>query len=72
MRKADYTTDDYFIKKKDTAADYFMRAYNIKLIKPKQIPDRYGTYPDVYRTGSYPLYMPFAIFRFQIKELPVF
>ena len=35
MRKADYTTDDYFIKKKDTAADYFMRAYNIKLIKTK-------------------------------------
>jgi hypothetical protein len=38
MRKADYTTDDYFIKKKDTAADYFMRAYNIKLIKTKTNP----------------------------------
>ena len=35
MRRADYTTDDYFIKKKDTTADYFLRASNIKLIKTK-------------------------------------
>lgn len=35
MRRGKYTTDEYFIKKKDTIADYYLLAPNIKLIKGK-------------------------------------
>ncbi|HCN49347.1 MAG TPA: LPS-assembly protein LptD [Chryseobacterium sp.] len=69
MVKADYTTDDYFIKKKDTAADYFMRAYNIKLIKTKnksQIVT--GPIQMFIEQVPTPLYMPFAILPFSDKR----
>ncbi len=69
MVKADYTTDDYFIKKKDTAADYFMRAYNIKLLKTKtksQIVT--GPIQMFIEQVPTPLYLPFAILPFSDKR----
>lgn len=69
MVKADYTTDDYFIKKKDTAADYFMRAYNIKLVKTKtksQIVT--GPIQMFIEQVPTPLYLPFAILPFSDKR----
>lgn len=36
MRRGMYTTDEYFIKKKDTVADYYLLAPNIKLIKTNE------------------------------------
>ena len=36
MRNSKYTTDEYFIKRKDTLADYYMLANNIKLVKKKE------------------------------------
>lgn len=33
MRRGKYTTDEYFLKKKDSIADYYLLAPNIKLIK---------------------------------------
>lgn len=69
MVRADYTTDDYFIKKKDTAADYFMRAYNIKLVKTKtksQIVT--GPIQMFIEQVPTPLYLPFAILPFSDKR----
>lgn len=69
MRNALYTTDDYFIKKKDTAADYHMLASNIKLIKTKNksqiITGPIQMYIERVPT---PLIMPFAILPFSDKR----
>ncbi|WP_415325297.1 putative LPS assembly protein LptD [Chryseobacterium sp. MMS23-Vi53] len=69
MRQADYTTDDYFIKKKDTAADYFLRANYLKLIKTKNkssiVSGPIWMYIENVPT---PLVMPFAILPFSSKR----
>ncbi|AZA53092.1 putative LPS assembly protein LptD [Chryseobacterium sp. G0201] len=69
MRNALYTTDEYFIKKKDTAADYHMLASNIKLIKTKEksqiITGPIQLYIERVPT---PLIMPFAILPFSDKR----
>ncbi len=62
MRRGKYTTDEYFIKKKDTIADYYLLAPNIKLIKGKDksqiITGPIQMYIEQVPT---PLIMPFAI-----------
>ncbi len=69
MRRGMYTTDEYFIKKKDTAADYHLLAPNIKLIK--------GSNKSQVVTGPIqmyieqvptPLILPFAILPFSDKR----
>ena len=69
MRNGKYTTDDYFIKKKDTAADYYLLAPNIKLIKGKEksqvITGPIQLYIEEVPT---PLIMPFAILPFSDKR----
>ncbi|SHM38212.1 putative LPS assembly protein LptD [Chryseobacterium polytrichastri] len=69
MKNAMYTTDEYFIKKKDTAADYHMLASNIKLIKTKEksqiITGPIQLYIERVPT---PLIMPFAILPFSSKR----
>ncbi|WP_072407750.1 putative LPS assembly protein LptD [Chryseobacterium limigenitum] len=69
MKNALYTTDEYFIKKKDTAADYHMLASNIKLIKTKEksqiITGPIQLYIERVPT---PLIMPFAILPFSSKR----
>lgn len=69
MKNALYTTDEYFIKKKDTAADYHMLASNIKLIKTKEksqiITGPIQLYIERVPT---PLIMPFAILPFSDKR----
>ncbi|WP_417427707.1 putative LPS assembly protein LptD [Halpernia sp.] len=69
MRQGKYTTDDYFIKKKDTAADYYLLAPNIKLIKGKQssqvITGPIQLYIEQVPT---PLILPFAILPFSDKR----
>ena len=62
MRRGKYTTDEYFINKKDTLADYYLLAPNIKLIKGKEnsqvITGPIQMYIERVPT---PLIMPFAI-----------
>lgn len=69
MRNADYTTDDYYIKKKDTVSDYFMRASNIKLIKSKDksqiVTGPIQMYIEKVPT---PLILPFAVLPFSAKR----
>jgi hypothetical protein len=69
MRKGKYTTDDYFIKKKDTIADYYLLAPTIKLIKGKDksqvITGPIQLYIEQVPT---PLIMPFAILPFSDKR----
>ncbi|ASK31604.1 hypothetical protein CEY12_16455 [Chryseobacterium sp. T16E-39] len=69
MRHALYTTDEYFLKKKDTAADYHLLASNIKLIKTKEksqiITGPIQMYIEQVPT---PLIMPFAILPFSSKR----
>ena len=69
MRNGKYTTDDYFIKKKDTVADYYLLAPNIKLIKGKEksqvITGPIQLYIEEVPT---PLIMPFAILPFSDKR----
>ncbi|KPE50321.1 putative LPS assembly protein LptD [Chryseobacterium indologenes] len=69
MRNADYTTDDYYIKKKDTVSDYFMRASNIKLIKSKEksqiVTGPIQMYIEKVPT---PLILPFAVLPFSAKR----
>ena len=65
MRRGKYTTDEYFLKKKDTIADYYLLAPNIKLIKGKKrssvITGPIQLYIEQVPT---PLIMPFAILPF--------
>ncbi|MDC8106386.1 putative LPS assembly protein LptD [Chryseobacterium sp. PTM-20240506] len=69
MRHALYTTDEYFLKKKDTAADYHLLASNIKLVKTKEksqiITGPIQMYIEQVPT---PLIMPFAILPFSSKR----
>ena len=69
MRKAIYTTDDYFIKKKDTLPDYHMSAPNIKLIKGKNSSQLVTGPIQLYiEQVPTPLVMPFAILPFSDKR----
>ncbi|MDR6159046.1 MULTISPECIES: putative LPS assembly protein LptD [Chryseobacterium] len=69
MRRANYTTDDYFIKKKDTAADYHLRASNIKLVKTKNKSSIISGPIQMYiEQVPTPLIMPFAILPFSDKR----
>ena len=69
MARGKYTTDDYFIKKKDTLSDYYLQAPNIKLIKAKKnsqiITGPIQMYIERVPT---PLIMPFAILPFSDKR----
>lgn len=69
MRRADFTTDDYFIKKKDTVPDYKLRASHIKMVKGKSgssiITGPVQMYIEEVPT---PLVMPFAILPFSQKR----
>lgn len=69
MRRGKYTTDEYFISKKDTIADYYLLAPNIKLIKGKEksqvITGPIQLYIEQVPT---PLIMPFAILPFSDKR----
>lgn len=69
MRRGKYTTDEYFIAKKDTVADYYLLAPNIKLIKGKEksqvITGPIQLYIEEVPT---PLIMPFAILPFSDKR----
>ena len=69
MRKALYTTDEYFISKKDSIADYYLLAPNIKLVKGKEksqiITGPIQLYIEQVPT---PLIMPFAILPFSDKR----
>ena len=69
MRKAIYTTDDYFIKKKDTLPDYHMSAPSIKLIKGKNSSQLVTGPIQLYiEQVPTPLVMPFAILPFSDKR----
>ncbi len=69
MRRGKYTTDEYFIKKKDTIADYYLLAPNIKLVKGKEksqvITGPIQMYIEQVPT---PLVLPFAILPFSDKR----
>lgn len=69
MRRGFYTTDDYFIKKKDSLADYHLSASIIKLNKGKNssqvITGPIQMYIEQVPT---PLIMPFAILPFSEKR----
>lgn len=69
MRRADFTTDDYFIKKKDTVPDYKLRASHIKMVKGNSgsslITGPVQMYIEEVPT---PLIMPFAILPFSQKR----
>ena len=69
MRRGKYTTDEYFIKKKDTLADYYLLAPNIKLIKGKEksqvITGPIQMYIERVPT---PLALPFGILPFSDKR----
>lgn len=69
MRRGKYTTDEYFLNKKDTRADYYLLAPNIKLIKGKEksqvITGPIQMYIEDVPT---PLIMPFAILPFSDKR----
>jgi len=69
MRRGMFTTDDYFLKKKDTLADYHLLASHIKLNKSKSgsqiITGPVQMYVEQVPT---PLIMPFAILPFSDKR----
>ncbi len=69
MRRGKYTTDEYFIQKKDSLADYYLLAPNIKLVKGKEksqvITGPIQMYIEQVPT---PLVMPFAILPFSDKR----
>lgn len=69
MRRGLFTTDDYFIKKKDTVADYHLLAPHIKMVKGKNsssvITGPVKMYIEQVPT---PLIMPFAILPFSDKR----
>lgn len=69
MKRGKYTTDEYFVQKKDTIADYYLLAPNIKLISGKEksqaITGAIRMYIEQVPT---PLVMPFAILPFSDKR----
>jgi len=69
MSRAMYTTDDYFIKKKDTLPDYHMSARMIKLLKGKNNSQIItGPIQVFIEQVPTPLVMPFAILPFSDKR----
>lgn len=69
MRRGEYTTDDYFIKKKDTVADYYLLASHIKLVKGKNSSQVITGPVQMYiEEVPTPLIMPFAILPFSSKR----
>ena len=69
MRNAIFTTDDYFIKEKDTAADYHLKAQYIKMVKGKSSSSLItGPIGFVIEGVPTPLIMPFAILPFSQKR----
>lgn len=62
MRRGMYTTDEYFIKKKDSVADYHLLAPDIKLIRGKNASQVITGPVQMYiEQVPTPLIMPFAI-----------
>lgn len=69
MRKAMFTTDEYFLKKKDSLPDYHMSAPNIKLLKGKNSSQIVTGPIQMYiEQVPTPLVMPFAILPFSDKR----
>ena len=69
MRRGKYTTDEYFIKKKDTIADYYLLAPNIKLIKGKNKSQVITGPVQMYiERVPTPLALPFGILPFSDKR----
>ena len=69
MSRGKYTTDEYFIKKKDTLADYYLLAPNIKLIKGKNKSQVVTGPIQMYiERVPTPLALPFAILPFSDKR----
>lgn len=70
MKRGKYTTDEYFLKKKDTIADYYLLAPDIKYIKGKEnskiITGPIQMYIERVPT---PLIMPFAILPITDKRM---
>lgn len=70
MKRGKYTTDEYFLKKKDTLADYYLLAPDIKLIKGKNnskiITGPIQMYIERVPT---PLIMPFSILPITDKRM---
>lgn len=69
MRRGIYTTDDYFLKKKDSLADYHLQASIIKLVKTKKnstiVTGPVQMYIEQVPT---PLILPFSILPFSDKR----
>lgn len=69
MRRGKYTTDEYFLNKKDTLADYFLLAPNIKLIKGKNKSQVITGPIQMYiESVPTPLALPFGILPFSDKR----
>lgn len=69
MRNAMFTTDEYFLKKKDTLADYHMSAPYIKLLKGKNSSQIVTGPIQMYiEQVPTPLILPFAILPFSDKR----
>ena len=70
LKRGKYTTDDYFLKKKDTIADYYLLAPDIKLVKTKDnsklITGPIQMYIEQVPT---PLILPFAILPMTEKRM---
>ncbi|HFK5567556.1 TPA: putative LPS assembly protein LptD [Elizabethkingia anophelis] len=69
LRQGKYTTDEYFLKKKDSMSDYYLLAPKIKMIKGKES-SRVITGPiQMYiENVPTPLVLPFAILPFSEKR----
>ena len=69
MRRGLFTTDDYFIKKKDSLADYHLLAPHIKMVKGKSSSSLITGPVQMYiEQVPTPLIMPFAILPFSDKR----
>lgn len=69
MRHGIYTTDEYFIKKKDSIPDYFLSTSTIKMIKGKNSSQLVTGPIQMYiEQVPTPLIMPFAILPFSEKR----
>lgn len=69
MRQGVYTTDEYFLSKKDSLADYYLEASNIKLIKRKRSSQIVTGPIQMYiEQVPTPLVLPFAILPFSEKR----
>lgn len=70
LKRGKYTTDEYFLKKKDTIADYYLLAPDIKLVKGKEnsklITGPIQMYIEQVPT---PLILPFAILPMTEKRM---